>query len=287
MRNRLIPIAAAALVAAAVFAPALAEEPEKPKLGWSNRGELAWTLTAGNADSNTISLANTLEYHWPDAMFRFYAFGIRSRADETRYFQVGVDDAGNPIAVGRTSSNLNAERYVLALNFQDAISARMFWFGAAGWERNEPSGLSSRLVAGGGIGNIWYENDRGHFRTSYGINYTWESFTNDDRDNYLGGNVTADWLWKFSPNASFQTVDTHFLNFFEMGDWRINSNNSLTVQMNKTLAISVGLTLLYDNEPATIDFPIYNSIGQETRFTESVEADKLDTIFTTALVVSF
>jgi putative salt-induced outer membrane protein YdiY len=287
MRNRLIPIAAAALVAAAVFAPALAEEPEKPKLGWSNRGELAWTLTAGNADSNTISLANTLEYHWPDAMFRFYAFGIRSRADETRYFQVGVDDAGNPIAVGRTSSNLNAERYVLALNFQDAISARMFWFGAAGWERNEPSGLSSRLVAGGGIGNIWYENDRGHFRTSYGINYTWESFTNDDRDNYLGGNVTADWLWKFSPNASFQTVDTLFLNFFEMGDWRINSNNSLTVQMNKTLAISVGLTLLYDNEPATIDFPIYNSIGQETRFTESVEADKLDTIFTTALVVSF
>ena len=291
MRIRLTPFAVAALLAAVVFAPALAQapEPEKPRLGWSDKGELAWTLTAGNADSNTISLANTLEYRWTDSLFKFYAFGIRSRSDETRYFQV-FDDTGEPVPgaiVEDSFTTVNAERYVLALSFEDKISARMYWFGAVGWERNEPSGLSSRLLAGGGIGNIWYENDRGHFKSSYGLNYTWESFTDDSSDDYLGGTVTADWYWKFSPNASFQTVDTLFLNFFEMGDWRINSNNALTVQMNKLLALKVGLTLLYDNEPATLDFPIYGRYGGETGDTVAVEADKLDTIFTTALVVGF
>lgn len=291
MLKRLIPIAAAALLAAAVFAPALAQEPEKPKLGWSDKGEIAWTLTAGNAESNTISLANTLEYRWPDALFKFFAFGIRSKSEETRYYQV-YDNLGNAVDdtyLEDSSTTLNAERYVLALDFENKINARTYWFALAGWERNEPAGLSSRLSAGGGIGNIWYENDGGHFKTSYGANYTWESYTSDklDNENYLGGNITLDWLWKFSPNASFQTVDTLFLNFMEMDDWRISSNNALTVQMNKLLALKVGLTLLYDNQPAIIDYPVYGRYGGTTGKTVSVEADELDTIFTTALVIGF
>ena len=294
MWNRLTPIVFAALLVAAVSAPALAQapaEPEKPKLGWSDKGEVAWTLTAGNAESNTISLANTLEYRWTDALFKFYAFGIRSKSEETRYYQV-YDDAGVPVLdtyLENSSTTLNAERYVLALDFEDKISARMYWFALLGWERNEPAGLSSRLAAGGGVGNIWYENASGHFKTSYGANYTWESYTSDklDNDNYLGGNVTLDWLWRFSPNASFQTVDTLFLNFMTMDDWRISSNNALTVQMNKLLALKVGLTFLYDNEPATIDYPVYGRYGDTTDNTKSIEADELDTIFTTALVIGF
>ena len=291
MRIRLTTFAVAALLAASVFAPSMAQEPEKPKLGWSDKGELAWTLTAGNAESNTISLANTLEYRWTDALFKFYAFGIRSKSEETRYYQV-YDDAGVPLEgtyLENSSTTLNAERYVLALDFEDKISARMYWFALLGWERNEPAGLSSRLAAGGGVGNIWYENESGHFKTSYGANYTWESYTSDelDNDNYIGGNVTLDWLWKFSPNASFQTVDTLFLNFMTMDDWRISSNNALTVQMNKLLAVKVGLTFLYDNEPATIDYPVYGRYGDTTDNTKSIEADELDTIFTTALVIGF
>jgi hypothetical protein len=265
---------------------AQAPEPEKPKLGWSDKGELAWTLTAGNADSNTISLANTLEYRWPDALFKFYAFGIRARSDETLRYFVDEDGDGTGVITEKDVTNVSAERYVLALGFEDKISARMFWFAALGWERNEPAGLSSRIAGGGGVGNTWYENDRGHFKSSYGLNYTWETYTTDDSKNYLGANVTADWLWKFSPNASFQTVDTAFLDFMDMGNWRINSNNSLTVQMNKMLALKVGLTFLYDNDPADIEYPVYGAYG-DAADPVTVEADKLDTIFTTAVVVGF
>ena len=164
----------------------------------------------------------------------------------------------------------------------------MFWFAADGWERNPPSGIDSRLLVGGGVGNIWYENDRGHFRTSYGINYTWESWTNGTSDNYLGGNVTANWLWKFSPNASFQTVDTLFLNFFTWSDWRINSNNSLTVQMYKMLALEGRPDLPLRQRSADRRVPGLRRHGRETRSEPCRwRLDKLDTIFTTALVIGF
>ena len=291
MWNRLTPIVATVLLAAAVFAPALAQapaEPEKPKLGWADQGELAWALTTGNADSNTISLANTLEYRWPDALFKFYVFGIRAKSEDTLRFYYDRDGDGSDDYRERDITNVSAERYVLALNFEDKISARMYWFAAAGWERNEPAGIDSRVVVGGGVGNIWYENDGGHFKTSYGLNYTWENLS-ETSENYVGANVTADWLWKFSPNASFQTVDTLFLDFDEMDNWRISSNNSLTVQMNKMLAVKVGLTLLYDNQPAPADYTVYNENFEpvDDSPVEGAELDELDTIFTTSLVIGF
>jgi putative salt-induced outer membrane protein YdiY len=286
MRTRLTPFAVAALLAAAVFAPALAQDPppapEKPKLGWSNQGEVAWTLTSGNANMSTISLANTLDYRWPNSLLSFYAFGIRATTDDTLRFE----DADTGAISEREISTTNAERYVLALNFEDKISARLFWFAAGGWERNPPSGIDSRLLLGGGVGNIWYENDRGHFRTSYGINYTWESWTNGTNENFLGGNLRADWLWKFSDNASFQTVNTLFPNFSTWNAWRINSNNSLTVQMSKMLALKVGLTFLYDNQPQDGVFPVFGASGGQVGTVEE-PLDELDTIFTTALVIGF
>lgn len=294
MRTRLTPFAVAALLAAAVFAPALAQAPppapEKPKLGWSNQGELAWTLTAGNADSSSISLANTLLYRWSEAQLKLYAFGIRAKTDETLYFGIDTDpdDSANwDVLSSQKFSRTVAERYVLAINYEGNISPRMFWFAGTGWERNPPSGIDSRLLVSGGVGNNWYENDRGHFRTSYGLNYTWESWTNGDSDDYLGGNVTANWLWKFNANTSFQTVDTLFLNFFTGSDWRINSNNSLTVQMYKMLALKVGLTFLYDNDPQSVEYPVYGQGGNQVGNTGPIELDKLDTIFTTALVIDF
>ena len=286
MRIRLTPFAVAALLAAAVLSPSMAQEPEKPKLGWSNKGDLAWTLTSGNANMSTISLANTLDYRWPNSLLSFYAFGIRATTDDTLRFLV-VDSEGNESISERKISTTNAERYVLALNFEDKISARLFWFAAGGWERNPPSGIDSRLLLGGGVGNIWYENDRGHFRTSYGINYTWESWTNGNNENFLGGNLRADWLWKFSPSASFQTVNTLFPNFSTWNAWRINSNNSLTVQMSKMLALKVGLTFLYDNQPQSVQYPVYGQGGNQVGYTDPIELDKLDTIFTTALVIGF
>jgi len=286
MRIRLTPFAVAALLAAAVLSPSMAQEPEKPKLGWSNKGDLAWTLTSGNANMSTISLANTLDYRWPNSLLSFYAFGIRATTDDTLRFLV-VDSEGNESISERKISTTSAERYVLALNFEDKISARLFWFAAGGWERNPPSGIDSRLLLGGGVGNIWYENDRGHFRTSYGINYTWESWTNGNNENFLGGNLRADWLWRFSPNTSFQTVNTLFPNFSTWNAWRINSNNALTVQMSKMLALKVGLTFLYDNQPQSVQYPVYGQGGNQVGYTDPIELDKLDTIFTTALVIGF
>jgi len=273
------------LLALAVASPAFSQEEEKPKLGWSDKGEVAWALTAGNAESNTISLANTLEYRWDRALFKFYLFGLRAKTTDKIFYEV-VDGEGNSTVVERELSNVSAERYVLALNYESKFTDRMYWFAGTGWERDQPSGIDSRFLITGGVGNIWFENDGSHFKTSYGLNYTWEDWTSGGDTNYFGGNITLDWLWKFSPNASFQTVDILFLNFDEFDDWRINSTNALTVQMSKLLALKVGLQFLYDAQPQDQEYTLYGPYGTSTG-TVTRQLDKLDTIFTTSLVVGF
>lgn len=281
----LLALAGLAMLALAGPAAAQTPEPEEPKLGWSSQGEIAWALTTGNAESNTISLANTLDYRWERALARLYVFGIRAKTTEQVFFEVD-DGLGNTTIVERERSTVSAERYVVALDYQNRFTDRMFWFAGTVWERNQPAGIDSRFVVSGGVGNIWYENETGHFKTSYGLNYTWEDWTSAGDTNFFGGNAGLDWLWKFSPNASFQTVDILFLNFDEFDDWRINSNNSLTVQLSQLLALRVGLTLLYDAQPSLREFPLYRAFG-DSAGTVSREAEKLDTIFTTSLVVTF
>lgn len=268
--------------------PAIAQapaEPEKPKLGWSDKGEIAWALTAGNSESNTISLANTLEYRWDRALAKFHVFGIRAKSTDRIFYEVD-DGLGNTTTVEREFTNVTAERYVVALNYENRFTDRMYWFAGTIWERDQPAGIDSRLLFSGGVGNVWYENPSGHFKTSYGLNYTWEDPTSGDSKSYFGGNVGLDWLWKFSPSASFQTVDLLFLNFDEFDDWRINSMNSLTVQMSEILALKVGLQFLYDAQPSYQEYPLLGAYG-DSAGTVTREADKLDTIFTTSLVVAF
>ena len=93
-------------------------------------------------------------------------------------------------------------------------------------------------------------------------------------------------------DARFTIVASRFNDFIvdyglnESDNWRADMINSLTVAMSKTLALKVGLTWIYQNEPAFTQVTLVGP-GVPDGTTVPVQVDELDTIFTTSLVVSF
>ena len=59
--------------------------------------------------------------------------------------------------------------------------------------------------------------------------------------------------------------------------------------MNKNLALKVGLEWIYANKPAQITVPLYDVTGPDgvQVGTVNIDAKKLDTLFTTSLVINF
>lgn len=60
--------------------------------------------------------------------------------------------------------------------------------------------------------------------------------------------------------------------------------------MTTHLALKVGLQWLYDNDPATRELDLYDrnpDNGGTNQGTVTEELDKLDSIFTTSLVINF
>ncbi len=67
---------------------------------------------------------------------------------------------------------------------------------------------------------------------------------------------------------------------------RFDWTNSLPVSISETLALKPSLQLLWRNDPALEAIELFTSGGDPTGSTVLVPLDKLDTLFTLALVLS-
>jgi putative salt-induced outer membrane protein YdiY len=269
----------------AFTAPALAEDEREP--GWYDEAELSFVQTGGNAEASTFALKNTLERLWENALFSFHAGALR--AESTTFTRFAVGTPADFEVIEDESSALTAENYYARLRYDRDVRADFFWFGGAGWERNEFAGFSDRFTAVGGVGNWWWQGDAGHFRTDYGLAWTQQDDLVDDPsigDSFLGLQLSWDYLRKIGENASYQNLFVVHENLDETDDLRGDMIQSLQVAMTERLALKVSLQLLYDNQPALTAVPLHDDEGP-TGAVVLTELEELDSLFTAALVVSF
>jgi hypothetical protein len=278
---------AAALLLALAGLPGLAvaqeEKKEEKKLGWFDTAELSYVLTSGNSEGTTLGFKNKLWRVWDNGLLEFNAGGIRVESTTTTYSATGTP--GNFDIDEDKDTSTTAENYYLNGRYDRKISDRFFWFVAAGWDRNEPAGVKNRYTGAGGVGNIWYARDDLKFRTDYALSWTKQDdvVENPDiEDSFFG--LRLSWLYwnAFTETTSYTNEFIVDENLDETDDLRLNMINSLAVTMSKRLALKVSLQWLYDNQPALIAVPL-NGSGPDVY----LEADDLDTIFTTSLVVNF
>ena len=276
-----------ALAALSVARPdGASAQDEDDELGWSDAAELTAVLTGGNAESTTLGFRNELSRVWEDANLAFTVGALRTEASTITRSAVGT--SSSTFQVNKTAvSALTAANYFARAQYDRELSSRTFWYTGGGWERNTFTGIDHRHTGGGGIGNIWVDNDRTAFRTAYGVAVTRQNNVVGGDETFGGLRLSYDYRQQLTPNTEFTSVLVADENLSDRGDFRTDFTNALAVNMSDMLALKVSWPLLYDREPSLAEVPFLGASGAPTVETVLAELDTVDSFLTFALVANF
>ena len=292
MRSRPVLVLVGLLVMSGFATAALSQEAaeEEKKLGWSDAAELSYVMTSGNAEASTLGLKNTLTYEAEESTFTLKAAAVRAEA--STFLRRAVGTPTDFVLIEQETSDLTAENYMLAGRYERDITERFFWYAGAGWDRNRFSGIDSRTVVEGGLGNTWIDREDLTFKTSYAGTWTKQEDVvelPDADDSFLGLRLSWEYEHLFGEATTYTNDLVFDENLDETSDWRADMVNSVTVSMTKRLALKASLQWLYENEPAFAAAPLFDPLDPTGPPIGVVpfELDELDTIFTTSLVINF
>jgi len=251
--------------------------------------------TTGNAQTSTLGLKNSLVREHDKSRFEVKLGGIRVVTTDKNIFAVGTATDFDGVD---GDPKTTAESYYLNARYDRKITDRFFWFGGAGWDRNEPAGVQNRYTVGAGVGNIWIDAPRRNWRTDYAITGTKEDDIvepPDFNDTFAGVRASSKFTQKFGPQDSGAYVNDTAVdeNLNSTSDWRVNMTNSVALNMSTRVALKVSLQWLYDNLPAFKSVDLFGAQDAQGNpinpagIKVPVEAEKLDTLFTTALVIKY
>lgn len=262
-----------------------AQAQEARKLGWVDKAELSYLMTGGNAVTSTLGIRNTLIRTWANDLIKIQASAVRAHATTSSRRAVGTADQFS-IVEERTERPV-AENYLVAVQYDRRITDR--WMANIGlsWDRNLFTGVESRLVAAAGAGTVWIAAAKTKFKTNYNLTYTARKYVSADRSFLLGFQGVWDFEQKLTDTTTLGGQFTLDESLKDTSDWRGDMVNSLGVAMSKNLALKVSLRLLYANKPAREKVPLDTEDGLPTGLAVFHSLHKLDTLFTTSLVVNF
>ncbi len=264
---------------------AWAQEEEK-KLGWANKAELSLVVTRGNAEASAFGFRNDLSHTWTNALFRADVAGLRTSTGTITRTPVG--SSPDDFVVDKSSvSELTAENYLARAKYDRNFTERFYLFGSGGWDRNEFSGIRNRYYGAGGVGNVWYDRDNFRWRTDYGFSVTSEQGTIAPTKTFPGLRLSSDFLRRLTGNTELTNLTIADENLDDTSDFRLDSLTAIAVSLTDHLALKVSLRFLFDNVPSFIEVPLEFPLGNPLDILVPVQADKLDTTFSTALVINF
>lgn len=281
-----------ALIVGLVPAALLGQAPAAPASNWTDKASLSYVSVGGNAQSQSLGFANEYLYKWTDSSFAFNVAGVRVNTTNITRSASGTS-ATNYTLVETSTRQTTTEAYNALIRYDHKLSAQTFWFGAGSWDRNRPSGLDNRHKGILGVGITWADSDRTKFRTDCGLGYTKEDplfRPNGFTDSYATWQLGAKLERKVFASSAFTSEASFSGSLKEGRDWLGTLKNTFTTTLSKRLALKVGYDLAYRNRPNMLGIDIIEApvatppvvLGKAP-----VELKKLDTVFTTSLVITF
>lgn len=269
------------------------EQEEEKKLGWTNVTDLSLVVTEGNSSTETFGFKNRLRYDWPKAKYTFRIDAVRSdtAGDLVAVLRPGSDSDFDVVTLDKT---LDVEKYYVENRYDRSITERLFWNAGLTWDRNKDAGILSRWVGFAGLGNVWWDREDLQFNTTYGLSYTDREEEDPDPDKeeqFAGVRFNWQYLNQWGKVTTFENDWTFNASLADSGDWTSDMTSSILVAMNSHVALRVSLQWLYNNRPALQDLDVFirDPNGNLTPLptTVSEPKKKLDTVFSTSLVLSF
>jgi putative salt-induced outer membrane protein YdiY len=248
--------------------------------------DLSYVLTSGNSRSSSLGFKGDVTRRWTRHSLSFAGGGIRasSTATDARY---AVGTPGD-FEVRLPESETTAERYYARGRWDYKLSDRFFLTSSAGWERNRFSGIDGRWLVDAGAGYVFVANDRTDFRGMIGLTYTDEQYTAGPPDSasFVGLRGGWDLSHQLLPTTKFIHTLIVDENLQETDDLRMDVSVGIQVSMSKKLALKASWRLLYDNQPALAEVPLYSAGGANTGLKVLAPYGKTDQGFSVSLVLS-
>jgi putative salt-induced outer membrane protein YdiY len=290
-------ILAAAALALVAAAPARAQQDATPtesaavdekafKLddpGLYANADLSYVLTSGNSNANSLGFKGDVTRRWTKHSIGFAAGGLRASSSPDARYAVGTP---GDFEIVVPEAELTAEYYYGRGRYDYKLSDRLFFTTGAGWERNRFSGIDNRWLVDAGVGYIFLNNERTSFRGAVALTYTSEDYTVDDgRDgSFVGARAGSDFSQKLFENTTLTHTLIADFNFEETDDVRLDSQLGLHVSMSSRLGLKLNWRLLWDNQPALAEFPLF--VGGVETGTVLAPYRKTDQGFSVSLVFS-
>ncbi len=262
------------------------------KRPWNNVTTFSYVATAGNAQGQTVGFGNEFLYKWAQSVFSLKAAAIRVNTTVVTHSATGTSLENYQLTDERTNTT-TAESYLLNGRYDYRLKDkdRWYWYGEAGWERNRPAGLGNKYNSMTGFGRIWADSERTKFRTDAGFGYTHEQPLvppDNFQSSYCTFNLTSQFKHKVGASSLYIADLTLTDNLSHSQDYQGVLHQELTTSINKTLAMKLGYDVTYKNHPNLILVDVYtNTLPSESLGTISIPAKKIDTAFTTSLVITF
>lgn len=200
---------------------------------WAGTLDLGYSLTRGNADTNTFTLgANATRATTRDKV-SVYAAAIKANA-QSRTTGLQEDTANAIRGGGRYEINL---------------SSRTFAFGFSDLEFDEFQRLDLRMVLGGGAGWHAVKNERTLFDVFGGGSFNKEYFSTGLKRSSAEVLVGEELTHKMSSRSLLKQRMVLFPNLSETGEYRLNFDTSMVTNLNRWLSWQVTLSNRYLSNP--------------------------------------
>lgn len=281
------PVASVVLAALLGPSPAAGAGTAQAQGRWENSSELSFVRTGGNAASSTFGVSTTITRSWERTELKIEAGGIRTRT--TRFQRVAVGTEADYRVEESSDTETSAENYHARVRIDRRFSGRTSFYVQSDWSRDTFAGVRHRLVNVGGLSVRWLNREGQRLGTALGFTYTVEKDVvpdPDDAGRFLGLRLSTDYRLRVTDNTDWSSKLTLDGNGDDPSDLRAKWTNSLSVAMNEHLGLKTSIRTTFDNEPALARLPLHSRQGERTG-NVLVPREKLDRVFTVALVVSF
>lgn len=294
----LCPAGALLAQASAYPTPAAPSHVDAPLLtllktrSWADIATLSFVATSGNSEGQTMGFSNNFAWKRDKSLLVVKAGAVRVSSTTVDRVAVGSSlEEARLIEV--RNHRTTAENYYLNTRYDHRLKEadRWYWYGGAGWERNTPAGLDNRYAATGGFGRIWSDSADTRFRTDAGLGYTLERPVTEPvgfHPRYGTFNLTADLKQRVGAQAMYSAELGLAQNLADQEDTLGILRQGLLVNINHTLALKVGYDMTYRTRPNLIAVDAFSPTVPPVKIGQIfVSAKKLDTLFTTSLVITF
>jgi putative salt-induced outer membrane protein len=199
---------------------------------WTGGADVGFALTRGNSQTTNLALG--------------MAISRETRNDKTSLYAASVYNRETTDDVSRTVANT----FRFGARYDRNINRDWFGYGFTDLEHNGLQDLNLRWVLGGGLGYHAIRNERTKLDLLGGLDMSREYFEGNDNDRTsLEAQLGQTLDHQFTPGVSFKEQLFFFPNLSEGGDYRINFDAALVMDINRRLAWQVTLSDRYLSDP--------------------------------------